>query len=233
MLPALTMLLYSSVFLAGGCVDSHLDHLINLWNKMSEVEVQSSLVKGPGGLYTLKDGTITSIADIQPQLLDFLYNIKNERLSDDLKQIERHTGIYREQLAYGIIGIIVIYLMVGAEAGLLCNLIGFLYPAIASCIAMEMDSRYDVFLWLLYWMCYGMLSIVDFYAETIMDVLPVYWLFKASFLLYLMLPQTNAIHNIYVAMIIPTIAAIEDFIMNYDIDANKRRRNSTDDDVDV
>lgn len=48
-----------------------------------------------------------------------------------------------------------------------------------------------------------------------------------------MLPQTNAIHNIYVAMIIPTIAAIEDFIMNYDIDANKRRRNSTDDDVDV
>lgn len=80
---------------------------------MSEVEVQSSLVKGPGGLYTLKDGTITSIADIQPQLLDFLYNIKNERLSDDLKQIERHTGIYREQVSclfYRSISVLQFYL---------------------------------------------------------------------------------------------------------------------------
>lgn len=54
-----------------------------------------------------------------------------------------------------------------------------------------MDSRYDVFLWLLYWMCYGMLSIVDFYAETIMDVLPVYWLFKVSLLAALLPIKDN------------------------------------------
>ncbi|VDM50905.1 unnamed protein product [Toxocara canis] len=98
---------------------------------------------------------------------------------------------------------------------------------------MEMDSRYDVFLWLLYWMCFGMLSIADFYAKRIMNIVPLYWLFKTCILLYLMVPRTNAIHNLYVAIVIPAVAAIEDFIMNYDVKVNKRRRNTTVDEADV
>ncbi|KHN88497.1 Receptor expression-enhancing protein 5 [Toxocara canis] len=200
---------------------------------MAMAEVESPLIDDNGEVLRLKNGMISSLAEFQPQLLDLLYDIQNEKLSDDLQKMEETTGINREQVAYGFIGMVAIYLIIGEEAGLLCNFIGFLYPAIASVVAMEMDSRYDVFLWLLYWMCFGMLSIADFYAKRIMNIVPLYWLFKTCILLYLMVPRTNAIHNLYVAIVIPAVAAIEDFIMNYDVKVNKRRRNTTVDEADV
>ncbi|VDK18143.1 unnamed protein product [Anisakis simplex] len=147
---------------------------------MSAIEIHSSNIKETidNDMIQSSDTRSSLLPSLNPQLLDFLYDVQNDKLNDDLRRLEIEFGINREQVAYVAIGFIAVYLMIGKDAGLLCNLIGFVYPAIASIIAMEMDIRYDIFLWLLYWMCYGLYAILDLYAETIMDVLPIYWLSK-------------------------------------------------------
>jgi hypothetical protein len=57
--------------------------------------------------------------------------------------------------------------------------------------------------WLVYWTTFASFSLLDFFAENICHVFPVYWLVKLLFLLYLALPQTNGAHRMYVNYVDP------------------------------
>lgn len=57
----------------------------------------------------------------------------------------------------------------------------------------------------MYWCAYALFSLVDFFADGINKTLPLYWLLKLVFLLYLALPQTCGAHNIYVAYVDPLV----------------------------
>ncbi|KHN88508.1 hypothetical protein Tcan_12348 [Toxocara canis] len=65
---------------------------------MAMAEVESPLIDDNGEVLRLKNGMISSLAEFQPQLLDLLYDIQNEKLSDDLQKMEKTTGINREQV---------------------------------------------------------------------------------------------------------------------------------------
>lgn len=62
--------------------------------------------------------------------------------------------------------------------------------------------------WLIYWCAFALYSLLDFAADGLNRLLPLYWLLKAVFLLYLALPQTYGAHNIYVRYVDPLISIL-------------------------
>uniref|UniRef100_A0A1I8C0X8 Receptor expression-enhancing protein n=1 Tax=Meloidogyne hapla TaxID=6305 RepID=A0A1I8C0X8_MELHA len=146
---------------------------------------------------------IQQLRDLRPVLLECLH-------SKDAFFIpfESVTGLDREQIFYIGSAIIILYLILGNFAGILCNMIGFAYPAYQSVIAIRSTEKDDDTQWLVYWTTFAFFSVPDQFAGQIYFYFPLYWAMKAVFLLYLALPQTYGAHNLYAKYVDPAFDAI-------------------------
>ena len=80
-----------------------------------------------------------------------------------------------------MIAVVTLWLMFGFGAQLLCNFIGFLYPAYKSIKALESSTKADDTQWLMYWVVFSVFSVAEFFSDTLVGWIPMYWLVKVSF----------------------------------------------------
>uniref|UniRef100_A0A158PC75 Receptor expression-enhancing protein n=1 Tax=Angiostrongylus cantonensis TaxID=6313 RepID=A0A158PC75_ANGCA len=122
------------------------------------------------------------------------------------------TGFERAHIAYGLIALLALYLIIGSAAQLVCNLIGFAYPAYVSVKAVRSQDTSDDTQWLIYWCVFAVFSLLDFFAIGIMQWFPFYWLFKMAFLIYLYLPQTMGAQYLFYHYVNPLVATIDEYL---------------------
>ncbi|XP_012235366.1 receptor expression-enhancing protein 5 isoform X1 [Linepithema humile] len=101
---------------------------------------------------------------------------------------EEKTGIDRLYLFIVSLVLLAIYLVFGLGQQLVCNIVGFVYPAYQSMKALESSNKEDDTKWLTYWVVFAVFTIVEFFSEYIVCWFPVYWLFKCIFYVWLMAP---------------------------------------------
>ena len=85
---------------------------------------------------------MTFVEQITKSLDDFLKKEDNV-ISVGLARVEALTGVSRLYLAVSLIVLFTSYMVLGQFAQLICNLIGFVYPAYASLVALDQPQTED------------------------------------------------------------------------------------------
>ncbi|XP_037925263.1 receptor expression-enhancing protein 5 isoform X3 [Hermetia illucens] len=94
----------------------------------------------------------------------------------------------QNKILWGCAAFIALYLVFGWGAQLLCNIIGVAYPAYVSIHAIESSPKADDTRWLIYWVTFAILSLIEHFSFFLCKVIPFYWLIKCAFLIWCMLP---------------------------------------------
>jgi receptor expression-enhancing protein 5/6 len=146
----------------------------------------------------------SSFSNYMNQLDNFIG--QNETINKYLTTIEKKTNIKKRYIALAGILLVSVYLVIGLAKELLCNLIGFVYPAYISVKAIESNDKNDDTEWLMYWVVFASFSCVEFFSDILLSWFPFYFLGKCIFLIWCMSPGSyNGWNVIYTRIIRPFV----------------------------
>jgi receptor expression-enhancing protein 5/6 len=111
-----------------------------------------------------------------------------------------------------VVGIVFVlgFLLFGIGGNLITQLVGFVYPAYESFKAIEHfksereDAPVLMRTWLTYWIVYSLFSVVEVFVDYILYWIPLYYLVKLVFLVWLF-PRQGGADVIYKLIIEPTL----------------------------
>jgi receptor expression-enhancing protein 5/6 len=126
-----------------------------------------------------------------------------------LVQLEEQTGVDKLYLSLGGSVLLLLIVIVGFGFGLLCSLVGFIYPAYASFKAIESEQKKDDEQWLTYWVVYSCFEIVEVFVDILLYWIPFYHAFKLGFLVWMFLPSTQGASFLFHHFLQPFLKANE------------------------
>ena len=126
-----------------------------------------------------------------------------------LQSAQDATGVEKLYLVASGGALVLLLLLVGFGAGLICNVVGFAYPTLCSFQAIESEDKKDDVQWLTYWIVYACFNIVEIFADFLLYWIPFYYAFKLGFLLWLFMPSTLGASFLYLHFLAPFLKSQE------------------------
>ena len=126
-----------------------------------------------------------------------------------LQSAQEATGVEKLYLVASGAALVLLLLLVGFGAGLICNVVGFVYPALCSFRAIESRDKKDDVQWLTYWVVYACFILVEVFADFLLYWIPFYYAFKLGFLLWLFMPSTLGASFLFLHFLAPFLKSHE------------------------
>merc|ERR1711976_258788 len=114
-----------------------------------------------------------------------------------IEQKIHHPQVNKARIVMGLLGVAFFFVLLGFLDELICNLVGFVYPAYASIRAIETPQKDDDTQWLTYWVVFATFSILEYFSGFIMSYFPFFYVLKFAFLLWLLSPLHNGARIFY------------------------------------
>jgi receptor expression-enhancing protein 5/6 len=109
------------------------------------------------------------------------YLDRNPFLNDLLEPLSKHTSVDKATLAFACIFIPIILILAFFSFGLVVDLLGFIYPFVASIKALKTEGKDDDEQWLTYWIIYNVFKMVEVPFDMIISIIPFYHLLKVCY----------------------------------------------------
>ena len=144
---------------------------------------------------------------------DVLFNLKLERFEGEkpLQMVAQKLNAHPKQIlrigvaAIGIIGILSLFLWCDH---MIFTIISVIYPAFASARALGHDNLYssEGKHWLAYWVCFGVLGVVDLLLGFILHHIPFFNLLRCILIVWLINKKTKGAEYVYHNFLHPQIS---------------------------
>lgn len=119
-----------------------------------------------------------------------------------LKKIEEKTGVKSTYIFYGVLAFITIFIFSGYLSEILADIVGLVYPAFMSLKALnfqdkEHPEKDKIKPWLIYWSIFGIFIVADTYLGFVLSFLPMFYILKFAFVIYLTYPNARGAVQLY------------------------------------
>ena len=122
------------------------------------------------------------------------------------------TGRKPGEIALAIIGIVLLFIVIGFGSTILTTVVAILYPSYRSFRAIESKEDNDDKQWLTYWVVFSIFHFVDEFLGFILQEIPFYFLLRVCFFVWMFLPNTQGAMVIYDKVLAPLIEKYGDKI---------------------
>mmetsp|Transcript_21751 Transcript_21751/g.44108 ORF Transcript_21751/g.44108 Transcript_21751/m.44108 type:complete len:191 (-) Transcript_21751:188-760(-) len=123
--------------------------------------------------------------------------------------VEEKTKVNVEYFVVGLLGVVALCVFSGFWASSITNLIGFVYPAYCSLVAIETSQKEDDTAWLTYWVVFGLFCLLENFTDYILYWIPFYYAIKLTFLIWAMMPKYQGAKVVYTTVIRPLFLKYE------------------------
>jgi len=114
---------------------------------------------------------------------------------------EKGTGLAVEHVIGGLELLFILFVFCGLGASFLTNVVGIVYPAIRSIIAIETDGKDDDTEWLVYWVVYAGFASLEYFIDYVIFWIPFFYPLKIVFLVWCFSPEFKGANTIYVSLL--------------------------------
>ncbi|KAL4499698.1 hypothetical protein ABPG72_017238 [Tetrahymena utriculariae] len=161
-------------------------------------------------IYTQK---VAPIMDKVCEILHLEGLNKNEFLTNLTNKIP--IPVKPSHIVLNLSAVLILLSLLNVGSSLICNIVGFIYPAYMSFKALETTDNKDDKQWLTYWVVYSLFTVMDTFIGFTLSFIPFYYFFKLAFFVYLFHPKTQGAVIVYDKVVQPLLKKYES-----DIDQN-------------